>query len=379
MPRSLYPVEVSNRKNHFLPVGKPLADGNHHQLFVTELGNPEGYPAVFFHGGPGDGCNDKKAGNFNPEKYRIILIDQRGAGKSTPKGSIEQNTTADLLEDMETVRKFLKIDKWVIAGSSWGTTLALLYAEKYPDHVAALVLRGIFLAREQDIGVTLREGSQAAKNHSVAWNKFKIETMELLKLAKLLPSHSYTDTYYDLLTHAPSTALKLMAAANFFRWSGYCLGLTPLLPDPTMPLSQDDVNKLILELSYDVNKCYLSSNQILQNIDVIANAKIPVHIIQGTGDLICPADQADTLQQALPENLVTRVDVLAGHVSEAVIEEAMVNATDSITKLVKVLKKPAKPALAANPFSFQIRAVVEADKPENTPLLALDPVKNSII
>jgi proline iminopeptidase len=334
MPRSLYPVDVNHRVDYRLPVGQPLANGERHTLFITELGNPDGFPAVFFHGGPGDGCSDKKAANFNPELYRIILIDQRGAGKSTPKASLEQNTTAELIEDMESVRQHLKIYKWLIVGSSWGTTLALLYAETYPEHVAGLVLRGIFLAREQDIGVSLQDNSQAAMTHTKAWEDFKAATSELLQLAHFDALPSYIETYYELLTQSPSIELKLMAASNLLSWSNYCLALNPIINDQPMTLTLEDVNKLILEFSYDVSKYYLSENQILQNIAVIRDTNIPVHIIQGTRDLICPPAQADALQQALSANLVTRVNVLAGHVSEPVMEEAMINATDSMALLL---------------------------------------------
>lgn len=365
MPRALYPVVVSNRKDYRLAVGQPLANrnGEHHTLFFTELGNPDGYPAVFFHGGPGDGCNDKKAGNFNPDIYRIILIDQRGAGNSTPANCLEQNTSADLLEDMDTIRRHLKIDKWVIVGTSWGTTLALLYAQEYPQHVSALVLRGIFLAREQDIGVAMRDNSQAALSYPSAWFDLKIETNDLLERAKLMPLQTVTQTYYALLTQSPTTTLKLLAATQLLRWGSYCLGLTPIENTEAVPITLEDVNKLILELSYDVNKFYLSENQILRNVTAIADANIPVHIIQGTRDLICPPDQADALQHALPASLVTRHDVLAGHVSEPVTEEAMVNATDAVARqLAALTKNKSMPALATNPHCFQVRvATIDRD------------------
>jgi proline iminopeptidase len=240
---------------------------------------------------------------------------------------------------METVRQYLKIDKWLIVGSSWGTTLALLYAEKYPQHVAGMVLRGIFLAREQDIGVTMCDYSQASMMHAKAWINFKTETSELLKAAKLAKAPTYPETYYQLLTHSTTNAQKLLAAAILIRWSNHCLALQPIVHERDHPLTIDDVNKLILELSYDVNKCYLSENQILQNIDVISTASIPIHIIQGTQDLICPPTQADALQQALPD-LITRVNVRAGHVSEPVTEEAMVNATDRMAQRLRHQKKP---------------------------------------
>jgi len=141
---TLYP-EIAPNKEFYLPV----SDG--HQLWVAEYGNPNGLPAVFLHGGPGAGCESYHPRFFDPEKYRIILFDQRGSGRSKPHASLEANTTQHLINDIETLRKYLNIEKWVVFGGSWGSTLGLAYSEAYPKHVLGLVLRGIFLCRDEDI------------------------------------------------------------------------------------------------------------------------------------------------------------------------------------------------------------------------------------
>ena len=142
--KTLYP-EITDPIVHELKVGEI------HQLYVEECGNPSGIPIIFLHGGPGSGCQPYHRQFFDPKKYRIILFDQRGCGRSTPHGALEENTTHDLIADMETIRQTLNIDKWVLFGGSWGVTLALLYAETYPDLVSGLILRGAFLASKRDL------------------------------------------------------------------------------------------------------------------------------------------------------------------------------------------------------------------------------------
>jgi proline iminopeptidase len=331
MPRTLYSVDLSRKMETLLPVGKPLANGERHTLYIAELGNADGYPAVFFHGGPGEGCNDKKAGNFDPAIYRIILVDQRGAGKSTPTASLEANTTADLLHDMETVRKFLQIDKWVIVGTSWGTTLALLYAEKYPQHVTSLVLRGTFLARA-DASPYLTNNSSAAYAAPEAWQQFKNESISLAKSAGLTlnanaSAKEYIATYVSLLNHPD---LQTQAAITWLAWANRNLGFPGELP-PLAP-TITDIAKLVLELTYEKDNFYIEENQIIKNVAPIIEADIPIYLIHGSQDKICPPAQADALQAALPKQIVSRVNVQAGHLNTPATQAAVVNATDAIAR-----------------------------------------------
>jgi len=142
--RELYP-EITPHLSQTMKV-----DGGH-EIYLEECGNPLGIPVIFLHGGPGDGCNENHRRYFNPEKYRIIIFDQRGSGRSIPIGGVENNTTQDLLSDMESIRELLDIEQWVVFGGSWGATLGLLYAETFPELVKAMILRGTFLARQSDI------------------------------------------------------------------------------------------------------------------------------------------------------------------------------------------------------------------------------------
>ena len=129
---------------------RSLVSESEHLIYFEQAGNPEGIPVIFLHGGPGSGCNENHRRYFNPDKYHIILFDQRGCNRSTPNGCIENNTTQEILNDIESIRKKLEIDKWILFGGSWGATLALLYAEQYPQHVSGIILRGTFLARQCD-------------------------------------------------------------------------------------------------------------------------------------------------------------------------------------------------------------------------------------
>ena len=272
----LYTIDITQKKTYKIRCDSQL-------IHVEEYGNIEGIPAVFFHGGPGQGFSAKKAGYFDPEKYRIILIDQRGSGQSMPKNSLEENNTLSLLEDADHIRQTLNIEKWVIAGNSWGAALALLYAEKYPEHVYALVLRGTFLAQSEE---SLSEGSRAAQEQPEAWMAFN-----------------------------------------------HILALSPLLDFDEYP-SEEDVDATTVEFHYSKNHYFLEKNKIIEDINIIVEHNIPIHLIHGNKDLICSPSNADAIQRCLPEHLVTRHDVIAGHMGESVTDDATIIATDSIASMI---------------------------------------------
>jgi len=150
--RSLYP-EIEPFKQY------ELTFESLHSLYLEECGNPQGIPVVFLHGGPGSGCNENHRRYFNPDKYRIIIFDQRGCNRSRPQGEVDRNTTQELIKDLETIRLHLNIDKWLVFGGSWGATLGLLYAEAFPERVLGMILRGAFLARQQDLDWFSKEGA----------------------------------------------------------------------------------------------------------------------------------------------------------------------------------------------------------------------------
>lgn len=346
-------------KEHKIKVGTTLTKGpykgQHHILSVRELGNPNGISAVFFHGGPGIGCDEENdAGYFDPKKYRIILIDQRGAGESTPKGCMEENNTDNLIQDMENVRKYLNIDKWVILGGSWGSTLALLYAESFPQRVHALVLRGIFLGREQDTIAFLHEDCTAARLHPEDWTKFETGIAQLLKRSRnshllLGPDVSKPKDYYinvinELLQPYNPPDIREKAAGIFAQWENdiSILRSTQLdeqkpdekKPEEPKPLTEDDINMGLTEITFMKNRWFLmTENRILDGAHVIRKAKIPVIIVHGHYDIVCHSSMAGALQAVLDPSQVTRYRTRAGHSrKEPENISAVVQATDEIAE-----------------------------------------------
>lgn len=324
--KGFYP-EIKPNQEYRLEVSKT------HTLAISEYGNEKGIPIAVCHGGPGAGAPAFYARYFDPAIYRIVLFDQRGAGDSTPKGCMEENTTQDLIEDMEKIRKKLNIDKWALLGGSWGTTLALLYAEAYPQRVLGLVLRGVFLARKQDTYTFLEDGCPAAKLHSKDWQTFKNTTKKLLSEAKLecvekeLGSAQYViDTYYTLLTQT-SNEIRTKAAAAFALWEKANSYLKPAKEDLDWCMSPDGVNMGITEITYMKNDWFIKENEILNKIKTIEN--IPTYIVQGAYDLVCPPYQADELEKHLKN--VTRHDPISGHSTmEPETINCLVAATDDL-------------------------------------------------
>jgi proline iminopeptidase len=317
----LYPVPEAPRLEKYLQVDDT------HQLYICEYGNPQGIPAVFCHGGPGSRSKPKHAGYFNPDKYRIILFDQRGAGNSKPAGSLKDNNTHQLINDMEKIRQALQIDKWVILGGSWGSTLALLYAESYPQHVSGLALRGIFLARPQDCEIFYKENTPAALCHPQAWQTFKNNLATLSTRQNKSVNNDLITNLLNLLTDKDKVTQQ--AAADILgEWEKTIAFLNPPPEDnnnnTTLPDPDALIQSAIIEVTYTKENCYLKENQILANTHPLTN--IPVHIIQGNLDLMCPQYQA----YELFENLQTAgCDVqyhecIAGHAGE---EPALINPT----------------------------------------------------
>lgn len=334
--RSLYYIPDAQRETYQLQVGGALSTGKHHTLSIREYGNPQGIPGVVFHGGPGAGCRDYHAGYFDPKKYRIILIDQRGAGQSTPKGCMEENNTQAIIQDMEAVRKFLSIKKWVIVGGSWGSTLALLYAETHPNSVHALVLRGVFLAREKDTYGFLRDNCTAALMNSVLWQRFKDKVAELLRQSSLeIDNPESADYYiralYALLTQQPDQQIKAQAAGALSNWEENNATLEVTDKSLEWSASPDGTNMGGTEATFMFRRWFISENQILNNIAVIHKANIPVHIVQGNHDRICLPENADALEEALLPQQVTRYRTNAGHSGgEPENITAIVTATDKL-------------------------------------------------
>lgn len=295
-----------------------------HTLYWETSGNPRGKPVVFLHGGPGGGTEPKYRRFFNPEKYRIVLVDQRGCGKSTPHASLVDNTTWDLVADIERLRESLGIARWQVFGGSWGSTLALAYAQTHPARVTELVLRGIFLLRAKEVAWFYQEG--ASMIFPDAWEGYLAPIPEAER-GDLLHA------YHRRLT-GDDPAVQLEAAKAWSTWEG---ATSRLYTDPAM-LARVGEDRFALafariECHYFVHKGFLRSDtQLLDDAAVLRKAGIPGVIVQGRYDVVCPMDSAWRLHRAWPEaQLVVVPD--AGHsANEPGITRALVDATDAFAR-----------------------------------------------
>ena len=289
-----------------------------HELHYEECGNPAGKPVVFLHGGPGGGCDAKMRRFFHPEKYRIVLFDQRGCGKSTPYASLEANTTSDLVADIEQLREHLGIGKWQVFGGSWGSTLALAYAERHPERVTELVLRGIFLLRREEVEWFYQKGASIL--FPDAWEPF-LEHIPAEERGDMMTA------YHKRLT-SEDPAVRLAAAKLWSTWEG---ATSKLLPDAefTGHYEEDEFALAFarIEAHYFVNNGFLETDdQLLQGAQKIRH--IPGVIVQGRYDVVCPMTSAWALHRAWPEaDFVITPD--SGHSAfEAPNSRALVAATD---------------------------------------------------
>ena len=312
--RSLYPA-LQPYVRHTLAVDAP------HRLYVEESGNPEGIPVLFLHGGPGGGCQASHRRFFNADLYRIILFDQRGCGRSTPHAELQHNTTADLLADIETIRAQLGVDRWLVFGGSWGSTLGLLYAEAHPERVLGLVLRGIFLCRGQDVSWFYQQG--ASRLFPDYWQDF-VAPVEPGKRGDLVKA------YYELLT-GPDEVARLAAAKAWSIWEGrtstlhYNPGLVEHFGDSHVALGMARI-----ECHYFVHDAFIEPDQILQQAQRLHG--IPGVIVHGRYDVVCPVDQAYALHQAWPESRLEIVPGVGHSVADPAIVDVLVRATDGFAE-----------------------------------------------
>ncbi len=291
-----------------------------HRIYFEESGNPAGKPAVYLHGGPGAGTEPRMRRLFNPKEYRIVLFDQRGCGRSTPRGSLVSNTTWHLVADMEALREQLQIERWLVAGGSWGSTLALAYAEKHPRRVTELVLRGIFLARKSDIVYFYQDPSGTAALFPDRWEAFMapIPTAERANMVR---------AYYRRLTGSNSKTAQRAARA----WSIWETATSNLLANPAEIASAGQVRfaTMLARIGchYYVHRCFLRDRQLLDNVAVIR--KIPAIIVQGRYDVICPMRGAWALHRAWPEAELRVVDDAGHSAFEPGTARELVRATNS--------------------------------------------------
>jgi proline iminopeptidase len=297
--------------------GSITLDGTH-ELHYEQCGNPNGKPTVFLHGGPGGGTNARQRRFWDPERYRIVLFDQRGCGRSTPHASLENNTTWDLVRDIEVLRGHLGIERWQVFGGSWGSTLALAYAQTHPEAVTELVLRGIFLLRKREIDWFYQEG--CSRIFPDAWEAF-LAPIPLAERDDLL--HAY---HRRLTSGDPQ--IRLRAARAWSVWEGATSSLEQsALAIASMGQEEFAIAFARIECHYFVNRGFFEhDDQLLRNIGVMRH--IPGVIVQGRYDVVCPLESAWDLHRAWPESTL-RIAKLSGHSAfEREIIHELVTATD---------------------------------------------------
>jgi proline iminopeptidase len=306
---SLYP-ELHPYVSHTIAVEAP------HKLHVEECGNPQGIPVVFVHGGPGAGCEDYHRRFFDPEQYRIILFDQRGSGRSAPHAELEGNTTQALVADMEAIREHLAIDKWLLFGGSWGSTLSLVYAETHPERVTGLILRGIFLCRPHEIEWFYQQG--AGRLFPEYWQDYLAPIPEEER-------NDMVSAYYRRL--AGDDEMERMAAAKAWSlWEGRTSTLKPSeavvehFGNPYTALSLARI-----ECHYFTHDSFLGPDQILRDAERLKG--IPGVIVHGRYDVVCPVENAWQLHQRWP-GAELKIIPDAGHsASEPGTVDALIQAT----------------------------------------------------
>ena len=309
----LFP-EVASYEKGMLPLDST------HTMYWEQSGNPRGRSVVFLHGGPGAGCVPNHRRFFDPAHYRIVLFDQRGAGKSTPYAAIENNTTPHLVSDIEKLREHLNIDEWLVFGGSWGSTLALAYAEAHPRRCSGLILRGVFLCRRSEIEWFLYHVRNIFPE---PWREF----------SGFIPEPDRGDllkAYYKRLTN-PDPDVYMPAARAWGRYEGSC---STLLPSPATVayFSKDNVSLALarLEAHYFTHDIFLPENSLLDNAHKLAG--IPTVIVQGRYDAVCPTVSADDLMQQIPQAEYCIVPD-AGHSAwEPGITSRLVEATENFKK-----------------------------------------------
>ena len=318
-------MKLFNKKNKLYPAIEPYDSGfikkGIHEIYYEQSGNPKGKPAIFLHGGPGGGAGGFSRRFFNPKKYRIVLFDQRGCGKSKPHACLEDNTTWHLVEDIESIREQLDIEKWLVFGGSWGSTLALAYAQSHPQCISELVLRGIFMLREKELQWFYQYG--ASEIYPEAWQAF-LKEIPKEKRTNLIES-------YREIFGSEDEEKKLSAAKAWSKWeaSTSFINHNPEAVKESIN-SQFALAFALIENHYFVNKGFLENeNQLLDNIEKIRH--IPAVIIQGRYDVVCPPTTAYELHQRWPEAEL-KIAPFSGHSAfEEEITHLLIEATNKFT------------------------------------------------
>jgi proline iminopeptidase len=292
-----------------------------HRLYLEQCGNPRGLPVVFLHGGPGAGCEPFHRRFFDPQRYRVVLFDQRGAGRSTPHASLENNTMADLIADLEKIREHLSIDRWVIFGGSWGSTLGLAYAEAHANRTLGLILRGIFLCRDEDIDWFYQHG--AGRLFPDYWQDF-------IALIPEAERDNLVQAYYQRLTGVDEV-MRMRAAETWSNWEGRCATLLPsteLTTHFTQPYFALSLARI--ECHYFKHHSFMRPGQLLEDASVLS--EIPGVIVHGRYDSICPVDQAWALHRVWPRSELNIIPDAGHAASEPQITLALLDATNKMAE-----------------------------------------------
>ncbi|MBF97119.1 MAG: prolyl aminopeptidase [Pelagibacterales bacterium] len=298
-----------------------------HILYLEEYGNVDGIPILFLHGGPGSGCSDWQKSLFNDKIYRVIFLDQRGAGKSVPKRLLENNTILDLIGDIEYIRSYLKIDKWFLVGGSWGSTLAIAYAETKPSAILGMVLRSLFLGTKTEVDWAFRNGPITFKPNLIKELnlilKNKINDNPIISLGKMLESKNLK---------------KVCIAAEL--WQEYEKNLSTIKPvkydfKEILNKECDELERLkkapntpFLENHYIKNNFFLKNNQLLNNKKLLY--KIPISVIQGEYDLLCPPINSFLFSNNLPKVKIIKAYEAGHYISDPGIKELMKKEIDEL-------------------------------------------------
>ncbi len=294
-----------------------LETGSQHTVYVEQSGNPDGIPVVFLHGGPCSGTRPGQRCFFDPDVYHIILFDQRGCGLSLPFGELENNTTQDLIADMERIRKQLDIKQWLLFSGSWGSALALLYAQQYTEAVAGMIIRGVFLARQKDLDWFVREGAS------------RIYPESYQGLLDSLPGQNIELLYITLWSDDQQAVRHVTEA--WIQWtSQVAVGDAYQKPEQPVVITQKMVDQVKMELNYARNHYFIRENQVLENCARLQD--IPCIIVHGRNDFVCPMAAGWSLSKALP-NAEYRVLEHAGHIAQGEqMIDALVGASDAMAE-----------------------------------------------
>lgn len=307
-----------------------LKTDDFHEIYYEESGNPTGKPVVFLHGGPGSGCNPSQRRFFDPTYYRIILLDQRGCGKSRPQGSLINNTTSDLVKDLESLRQHLNIASWHVFGGSWGSTLALAYATQFPQYVISLSLRGIFLSRQSELNWFLGEIKQFYPD---VWQTL-LDYLPIEEQGDVLTAFENRIASEDIYISHP-------AAVAWNNYESSIMRLDPSSPKQSSSVKQSaednldekfaDIARARVQIHYIRHLCFIDGEAVLQKASQLAN--IPTVIVQGRYDMVCPPETSWLLSKAMPHAEYVIVQDAGHSAMEPGIISALVGATEKFKAL----------------------------------------------